>query len=97
MVKKVGTSRSKTRLLLKKPLRSRGKISIRRYFSTFKEGERVGLAAEPAVQKGMYHCRFYGRIGVVEGKRGRCYMVSIKDGGKNKTLIVHPVHLRRMK
>ena len=97
MVKKVGTSRSKTRLLLKKPIRARGKISIRRYFSTYKEGEQVGLSAEPAVQKGLYHSRFYGRTGTVSGKRGRCYLVDIKDGGKSKTLIVHPVHLRRMK
>lgn len=70
---------------------------MRRYFSQYKEGESVGLAAEPAVQKGMYHPRFYGRVGIIEGKRGRCYLVSIKDGGKEKTLIVHPVHLRRIK
>ena len=94
MVTKIGTNRSKTRLLFKKEIRSKGKISMRRYFASFKEGERVGLSAEPAIQKGLYNPRFYGRSGLIVGKRGGCYLVAIKDGGKAKTLIVHPVHLR---
>ena len=83
MVTKIGTSRSKTRQLLKKPIRKQGKISIRNYFSSYKDGDHVGLSAEPAIQNGMYHPRFYGRTGNVVGQRGRCYLVTIKDGGKN--------------
>tara|TARA_Y100000310_G_C20057825_1_gene523561 strand:- start:185 stop:331 length:147 start_codon:yes stop_codon:yes gene_type:complete len=47
------------------------------------------------VQRGMYHSRFYGKSGSIKGKQGRCYEVLITDGSKQKTLIVHPVHLKR--
>ena len=30
-----------------------------------------------------------------KGKKGNCYEVLIKDGGKEKTLIVHPIHLKK--
>ena len=95
MVTRVGTSRSKTRSIYTKEARQKGKISLSRFFAVFKEGDRVGLAGEPAVMEGMYHPRFYGKSGTVVGKRGRCYLVSIQDGGKEKQLIIHPVHLTR--
>lgn len=97
MVKRIGTARKRTRHKLSKGLRSRGKISITRYLELFKAGERVQLNAEPAVQKGMYFSRFHGMPGIVRGKRGSCYEVEIKNRGKEKTLIVHPVHLKRLK
>ncbi|MEM2817823.1 MAG: hypothetical protein QXN39_05010 [Archaeoglobaceae archaeon] len=49
---------------------------------------------EPASQKGMPHPRYHGRSGVVVGQRGRAYLVQIRDGGKIKTLISRPEHLR---
>jgi len=93
MAKRIGGSRRKTRHKLQKS--SRG-ISLTKYFQEFKTGERVGLAAEPSVQKGMYHPRFYGKTGVIKEKVGRCYEVSINDLGKNKVLIVHPIHLKKV-
>jgi len=81
---------------MKKPLKRRGKISISRYFAQFKEGDRVQLLAEPAVQKGIYFRRFHRKAGVVLKKDGRCYLVQIKDQNKIKKVIVHPVHLKRM-
>ena len=62
----------------------------------FKIGDKVALKADSGVQKGMYFPRFHGKAGVVKGKKGKCYEVMIKDIGKEKTLIVHPVHLRRL-
>ncbi len=96
MVKKIGTSRSKSRHKLSKSYRRKGKISLTRYFQEFKVGETVGLGAEPAVHKGMYHGDFYGKSAVVKGKRGRCFVLSFNDKGKEKTLIVHPVHLIKL-
>ena len=58
-------------------------------------GDRVLLAAEPAIQKSLYHPRFHGKIGKVLAKRGECYELNIQDGGKQKMIIVHPVHLRK--
>lgn len=87
--------RHKSRHKLSKPLRAKGKISIRNYFQEFKEGESVILKAEPAVQKAMYMPRFHGRVGKVKAKRGACYEVMVMDGNKAKLMIIHPVHLKR--
>ena len=92
---RIGGLRRKTRYKFRKEKRSRGKISITRYLQSFSVGDRVYLGVEPAVQKGMYHPRFMGKAGTVKGKRGRCYEILINDIGKEKTLVVHPVHLKR--
>ena len=95
MEKRIGGLRRKTRYKFRKEKRSKGKISITRYFQSFDTGNRVYLSLESAVQKGMYHPRFMGKSGIITGKRGKCYEVAINDLGKAKTLIVHPVHLKR--
>ena len=95
MVTRKGGVRRKTRYKFTKEKRQRGKISMTKYFQAFSAGDRVLLDVEPAVQKGMYHPQFMGKAGVVKGQRGRCYVVTINDLGKEKKLIVHPVHLKR--
>ena len=93
MVKRIGGFRRKTRHKLQKKARQKGKLSLRKYFQKFEIGQKVLLKADSIVQKGMYHPRFHGKIGIIKGKEGRCYEVKIKDYSKEKTLIVHPVHL----
>ncbi|HDM67082.1 MAG TPA: 50S ribosomal protein L21e, partial [Thermoplasmatales archaeon] len=61
----------------------------------FKEGEAVHIVLDPSIQKGMPHIRFHGYTGKIMGKQGEAYLVSVRDGGKQKTLIVRPEHLRR--
>ncbi|MBU0461545.1 MAG: 50S ribosomal protein L21e [Nanoarchaeota archaeon] len=95
MTQRMGGSRRKTRSKLKKNVRNRTKISLSKYFQKFKEGERVILKAEPAVQKGMYLPRFHGATGTITGSQGACYLIKIKDKNKEKILLVHPVHLKR--
>ncbi len=95
MVKRIGGLRRKTRYKFTKETRQKGKISLTNYFQSFISGERVCLGMEPAVQKGSYHPRFMGRSGIIGGMRGKCYEVTFNDMGKEKKLIVHPVHLRR--
>ena len=95
MVKRIGGIRRKTRYKFRKEVRRRGKISLSRYLQSFNIGDKVTLNVEPAVQKGMYHPRFMGKSGIVKARRGRCYEITIRDFSKEKTLIVHPVHLRR--
>ena len=95
-MQRIGGFRRKTRHKMAKNVRSKGKISLSKYFQEFKDGDRVCLVAEPAVQKGMYYPRFYGKAGTIVGKRGRCYEVQIKDGSLSKLLIVHPVHMNRL-
>ncbi len=95
MAKRIGGFRRKTRFRFRKNVRDRGKISLKAYLQTFKMGEKVNLIVEPAVHKGMYYPRFMGKTGIVKGKRGRCYEISINDANKEKTLIVHPIHLKK--
>jgi len=96
MVKRLGGFRKKTRNKFSKAVRAHGKISIRYYLQSFEPQERVYLSVEPAIHKGMYLPRFLGRAGVIEKKVGTCYQVKINDMGKDKLLIVHPVHLRKV-
>ena len=96
MVTRIGGFRRKTRSKLRKRKSDRGKISINKYLQKFKVGERVCLKAEPAVQHGMYFPRFHGKHGVVSGMQGKCYTIKIKDKTKEKELIVHPVHLKKV-
>ena len=93
MVKRTGGGRRKTRSKYRKNKDEKGKISIRRYLQQFQSGDRVVLKLEPSVHRGMYFRRFHGKSGTVMSKRGSCYEISIKDGYKQKTVVVHPVHL----
>ncbi len=96
MVMRRGGLRRKSRHKMAKHYRSRGKISVSRFFQQLSLGERVALVAEPAYQKGIYKTRFHGVGGEVVGMQGKCYKVRIYDGDKAKTLIVHPVHLKKL-
>tara|TARA_Y100000310_G_C20700699_1_gene829581 strand:+ start:1009 stop:1299 length:291 start_codon:yes stop_codon:yes gene_type:complete len=96
MATRMGGLRRKTRSKLRKRPSEKGKISIRRYFQILKEGEMVCLKAEPAVQKGMYNPRFHGKTGKIIGKEGRCYKVLLKDKTKEKIIVTHPIHLKRV-
>lgn len=93
MPKRIGGFRRKTRNKLKKY--ERGKISIKKYLQKLSIGDKVCLMAEPAIQHGMYYPRFHGKHGTITGKQGACYLVKIKDKNKEKSLIVHPVHLEK--
>jgi large subunit ribosomal protein L21e len=96
MATRIGGARRKTRQKFKKHYKLAGKISLRNFLQTFEVGDKVALKTEPAVQRGMYHKRFHGKIGTVQRQIGQCYDVTIKDGDKTKHVIVHPVHLKRM-
>ncbi len=96
MVKRAGSFRRKTRHKLSKKKSLRGVIKIKDYLQRFDVGDMVYLKAEPSIQKGMYFPRFHSNVGKIIKKQGRCYKIEIKDGSKIKTLIVHPVHLRRI-
>lgn len=88
--------RSRTRHKLRKTPRERGKVPITRFLQQFEVGEKVCIDIEPSVHKGMPHPRFHGRVGEVVGKRGRAYIVKVRDGDKKKLIIALPVHLKRV-
>lgn len=96
MAKRIGGSRRKTRHKLKKNKKEKGKISLTRYLQKFKKGDKVHLTAEPALHKGMVYRRFIGRVGEIQSSQGRCYKIKIKDLNKTKTIIAHPIHLKKV-
>ena len=81
-------------MLKRKKVREKGKIRFSKYFQKLEKGESVAVVRELS-QKTGFPKAIQGRIGKIEGKRGNCYMVSIKIG-KNKRFIIHPVHLRKV-
>ncbi|HLC81762.1 MAG TPA: 50S ribosomal protein L21e [Candidatus Nanoarchaeia archaeon] len=95
MVKRLGSRQRKTRHKFRATTREKGKISLAEYFKELQQGDLVNLAIHPNVFKGRFYRRFHGKSGIVNGKKGRCYGVQIKDGEKQKLLYVHPIHLRK--
>ena len=97
MAQRKGTIRRKTRKLFSKNVKDKGKVSISEYFKILNVGDIVAILREPAIRNSQYHSRFYGATGKITCKRGRCYVVSFKDRAKEKSLIVHPIHLKLLK
>ena len=80
----------------KKPVRTRGKLQLSRYFQELNEGNFVAISREQSVPIN-FEKRFQGITGVVEGKRGKAYIVKIKDGNKEKKILIEPIHLKKIK
>jgi len=84
------------KMIKRKTLKNKGKIKLSRYFQDFEKGDSVAVISELALQP-RFPSKLQGRIGVVEGKRGNSYIIRMKDLNKEKTYIIHPVHLMRIK
>lgn len=83
-------------MIKRKAVREKGKIRLSNYFQKFDKGERVAIKMELSLRP-KFPKRLQGRSGVVEKKRGSHYIIKINDLNKEKTYIIHPVHLRRLK
>lgn len=86
--------RRKTRALMSRSSRERGKSPISRLLYEYRPGDRVVISIDPSVHKGTPHHRYQGRVGVVVGKRGRAYEIEVTQGDAIKTIIVRPEHLK---
>jgi len=80
----------------KKKIRTRGKLQLSRYFQELKKGDSVAVIKEKAL-KSSFPIRLQGRTGIVEGKRGKAYLIKIKDQNKEKQFIIEPIHLKQIK
>jgi len=96
MVKRIGRKLRKTRSIITRNHRTRGKIPLSIYFQELKTGDKVALIWNSSVHKGMYFRRFHGKVATVTGKRGFCYQVQVIDGSKKKNFNVHPIHLKKL-
>lgn len=80
----------------RKPIRTRGKIQLSRYFQTFKEGDAVAVVEEKNIDS-KFPKRLQGRTGKINKRIGRSYSVLIKNQKKQKKFIIAPVHLKKIK
>jgi len=80
----------------KKKIRTRGKIQLSRYFQELAQGDKVAVVREPAIQSS-FPKRLQGRTGVVKTRQGKSFIVKIKDQNKEKTHIIEPIHLKKIK
>jgi len=86
--------RSGTRMKLKGNVKN--KFKPEKFLKEYKAGDKVIINHDSAVQKGLPYPRFKGKLGVVESKRGNAYVVKVKIGKAEKTVITGPEHLKAM-
>jgi len=89
--------RTKSRRVMKKDIREKGMPSASKVLQEFNKGEKVIIKIDSAVVKGMPYKRFQGREGLVLGKQGKCFVIRIKDGNMEKTVLANPVHLKALR
>ncbi|MEM2466293.1 MAG: 50S ribosomal protein L21e [Candidatus Bathyarchaeia archaeon] len=89
--------RSKTRRLLRRDHRERGKMRLSKLLHEYQPGNSVVIKIDPSVQKGMPHRRYHGKVGKIVGMRGKSYIVSVTQGDAVKEIIVRPEHLEPYK
>jgi len=82
-------------MLRRKPIRSRGKLPLSKYFQDFESGESVAVTIERSLQP-RFPSNLQGKTGIVEGKRGKAYLVKIRVSDKDKTFIIEPIHLKKI-
>ena len=80
----------------RKSIRTRGKLQLSKYFQKLEKGDSIAVVREPAVQSS-FPKRIQGRTGLVEGKKGKTYLVKIKDQNKEKRFLIEPIHLKKIK
>ena len=83
-------------MVRRKKVRTRGKLQLSRYFQELEKGDSVAVVREKSINFN-FPKRIQGRTGSVEGKRGKAYMVKIKDQNKEKRFLIKPIHLKKMK
>jgi len=83
-------------MVRRKKVRSRGKLQLSRYFQELKEGDAVAVIKENSI-KSSFPKRLQGKTGVVKGKQGKAYITIIKDQNKEKSFLIAPIHLKKIK
>ncbi len=77
--------------------RNTKKLKISDVVKEFSLGDKVIIKIKGNCQKGVPHPRYMGKVGKVVEKRGKSYVIEIKDGKKTKELISSAVHLQKSK
>jgi large subunit ribosomal protein L21e len=73
-------------------LENKGVTNITRYLEEFNVGDTVNITFTSTI---VPHPRFHGFTGKVLGKRGRGYIIEVREGGKHKKISIRPEHLKK--
>lgn len=79
-----------------KNIRKKGKIPLSKYFQEFKKGEFVAVTRDISLNP-RFPKRMQGKTGIIEEKKGKSYVIKIKDQEKEKKFIIEPIHLKKIK
>ena len=82
-------------MVRRKNIRLRGKIQFSEYFKSLKNDDTVAVKKEVSVVSNFPE-RLQGRTGTIKGKRGRAYVVKVRDQGKEKEYLIEPIHLKKL-
>jgi len=81
---------------MRKKIRTKGKLQFSKYFQELEKGDSVTIVKESAVQSS-FPTRLQGRTGLVESRRGKAYIIKIKDQNKEKKFLIESIHLKKIK
>ena len=93
-MKKSKGERQGTRFIASRSKSERSRLNIDRVIHEYSEGDSVAIVIDGGQQRGMPNRRFQGKTGVISGKQGVAWVVTIKDGNKTKTVVARPEHIR---
>ena len=94
MGKSKGTQR-KSRGVLTKKVRDKGRLPLSRLLTKYEEGEKVVINIDPGIHKAMPHKRFQGKVATIVGQRGQAYILEIPQRKTVKTIITTAHHIRK--
>ena len=83
-------------MLNRERIREKGTIGLSKIFRAYKPGDNIVLMHNLSFPRA-FHQRLQGKTGIIKGKRGRAYIVELKDIRKTKTYIINQVHLKKIK
>jgi large subunit ribosomal protein L21e len=87
--------RRKSRSVLTKRVREKGKLGLSRLLAEYEVGDKVVINIDPAIHKGMPHKRFQGKVGTIIEKRGKAYILDIPQRKTSKLVVAGPEHVRK--
>ncbi len=89
--------RRKSRSVLTKRVREKGKLGLSRLLAKYEVGDKVIINIDPGIHKGMPHKRFQGKVGTVVEKRGKAYVLDLPQRKTSKYVIAGPEHIKKQR
>lgn len=84
--------RNRGRKVLRQHPRERGYRGLSRLMYQYSVGDYVIIDIDPTFIETAPHRRYQGRVGRIIEKRGRAYVIEVREGRKIKKIIATPDH-----